>query len=194
MVGILRRREMAKKSDADPNLVFSISNRVVTAGEGIRTNMSMLTATRAMTVLLDMTIDSNPTSGAGSAYRFVMNYDSGIQKWGLWVGKDYASSTNLMLYWMGQSNGWGGTPVSAGRIRLAITHDAGSDTVNAYFKKENGTKMTRTATKTFTADGNNWMRFGSTSAVANGLPPGTIHSAKVYDKILPSAEIDAFFA
>ena len=195
MVSLMqRRREMMKKTAGEPHLVYSLFNRTVTTGEQIKTGVKPFEADTNITILFDMNVTANPTSGAASKFRFLTCYNSGISLDAFRFVKNSTGASYYSIYWMGQNFGTNDLEVSTGRARIVVTHEAGSNTVKTYFKKDNGSIRTKNTAKTFTAATGNVLYLGGTANGQASLPAGVINSVKVYDIILTSDEINAFFA
>lgn len=184
----------------DPHLLFSIENRTVTAGQRIETGVYPLKADFNLTILFDMTLSANPTqSGAvASVWKLIRVYNDGISGEGIKIGKRSASNQNAQIWWMTTaSTGAGVSNIridGAYRNRIAVTHEAGSDTLKVSWRKGTETRRDYTVTNTFVASSTNQLYFGQGTNGTSSLPPGTIKSAKVYDRILTAEEINAFFA
>lgn len=191
-----RRRGMMGKTKEPNHLVYSLYNQTVEAGSNrISTGVKPLASDFNLTILLDITISSNPTSGVSRLWKLIHTWNDALNGRGLVIGKYQASNTTLSVWWNNPTNtGITGSSVSTGRHRIAVTHEAGSDDLKLYYKKDNGTLKTQTVTQTFTASPNSVTYLGAGNNDDNSLPPGTINKAEIYDVILDSVAINTFFA
>ena len=196
MVSLMqRRREMMKIASApvDNHLKFSVTNQTVSIGDRIATGVYPLASDYNLTILFDLDMTSNPTSGNSRLWKFIRVWDDTSNTEGIKIGKRQASNTQITVWWMSSSyEGINGSSTTAGRYRVAVTHEAGSNTLNVSYKKGNGNRINKSYTGTFYASPTNELFFGQAENNDNSLPPGTL-TAKVYDIVLSSAEIDAFF-
>ena len=174
------------------HLVASLYNHAMEVADSIWTGVTPLKSDFNLTILLDYDVVTNQTSGAGRYWKPIYCYHSILGNiGGMTVGKSGANSTLMSVWWMGSSAvAAGGTTVNAGRHRLALVHTAGSGELMMYYRKNTGTKYTFTYNETFTASPSNILYLGG----SNGLPGGTINKMEIYDTILDSATINAFFA
>ena len=189
MVGLLKIRR-ALMGTGDPHLKFKIANRQVSAGDSVSTGFAAFASGVSTTILLDFTLSSRPSSGNGSNFKLI--YSGTPFQYG--TRNTSSSTTNLYYYWLSTSSytDTGTTVAANSRYLICITHEAGSGTVYVKTKKDTGSVLEKSKSGTFAA-ASTVLSFGNPNT-ANGLPNGTINSAKVYDRVLSASEIDAFFA
>lgn len=192
---ILRRRRaaMSQKKQHNP-LIYSLYNEAVAAGTRINTQICPWKSGESMTILLDFNMTTNPTSGYGRVWRLIQLWHAGINNNLISIGKKNASASIQTCYYMGVENGMSGSSTSVGRHRYCITHEADSDTLNIQYRKDTGTKRSYSFTQTFSEAPGNYLYFGGATNGDNSLPPGTITKAEVYDVVLDSTAINAFFS
>lgn len=174
------------------HLVYSLYNHTVETGNQIATEYKPLQADAAVTILFDMTTTANPTSGAGRLWKLIYCYNNSISGRGLFIGKKSATNQAMTNWWVGVEAGMTSSLTSVGRQRIVITHEPSSDDLIVKYKKDNGTLRSYTFTQTFVA-ADNILYFGGTANNDHSLPAGTINKAEVYDVVLDSAAINAFF-
>ena len=195
---LMRRRGMIGGGEAN-HLVYSLENYVTTAGEIVRTDPPYyaLAEDAAVTILLDYTLTANPATGGGRVYKMISCYNNVLARRGISVGKYSATDTTLSMWWNSANSSYTRLTGASntGRMRIAVTHDAGSQTLYVSVKDGNGNRINNSRTTSpFTAAPTAALQFGQSSG-DTGLPPNcTIHSAKVYDIVLSAEEINAFFA
>lgn len=190
---LMRRRKMVLAGEVN-HLLYSLEN-YTTNGSRIATGVYPLTPDFSLTILFDFNMTTNPTSGMSRIWKLIYLYNNAIPANGIVIGKRSATNTQMSAYWMsGTQNGMAGSVTSAGRHRIAITHEAGSDTLNISYKSGSGTRINYTLTKPFVASPENQLKFGGGADKSEqSVPPGTL-TAKVYDIVLTAEEINAFFA
>lgn len=184
-----RRRALmgAQGESGDTHLLYSLYNYVFNM-EYISTGVEALSSDISVTILLDINITSNPTSGNGSTTKLI-RCGTGFNL-GKKSGYDTYYQIQTMTTWSGSNVGIT-TTSSEGRKRFAITHEAGSN--DFYIKAKMGTDQPTQTIKTATfVPRTNILFFGA--ATADLLTTGTINKAEVYDRILSQEELDAFFA
>ena len=186
-----RRRALMGASGKDTSLVYNIENVSCEAGTSIDTGVKFLSSDFNGTVLLDINVTSNKSSGNGSEYRPVSMYNS--TRFEISIGKASPGSGYLSTRWQGSS--WAqfsNTTAAAGRKRIAITHEANSKSVTFKYK-DTGSVQTKTETSGTFTPVNRSLHIGA-AAGAQGLPASVINKAKIYSRILTTDEINAFFA
>ena len=184
-------------------VLYNLENQTVGASEPddyYETGLNVLQSDFACTIFLDVTTTSNPTTGAtaNSVTKMLFEYDGAVGGRGLAVGKQDSTDNVLRLWWMSTAaNDYytltGLTP-DPGRFRFVVTHDANSNLVTLKYKKDSGNVVTTDATRTFvpaTAETNRFS-FGTTGN--HGLPPGTVHLARVCEGVASADRINGFFA
>ena len=187
-----RRRTLLKMASAEPpppsDLLYSLYNQAVSAGDYFSTGVQAFAADVSVTILLDFTLTSRPTSGNAANYRLI--YNGTPFQW----GTRNTTATDLYYYWFNTAGyiNAGVTTTDGARYRICVTHSANSGTVYVKTKKNTGTLQSKSKSATFSASATT-LSFGNPNST-NGLPNGTINSAKVYNRVLTSDEINAFFA
>lgn len=174
-----------------PIPIYTLGETAVTAGQRIATGIAPFVADMACTILFDMNISTNPSSGNGRYCRFI-----DIPTDNIMLGKKQGSSPKLSFWWMGQETqitNYTQLAGTTGRFRFCVTHEANSDDVKVTVKNASGTKDSHTISATFVATSTT-MSLGYTNNVGGGLLPGTINSVRIYDSVLSDDAITAFFA
>lgn len=178
-----------------------IKNFNTTAGDRIAFSQVIpLVSTRSLTILLDFNVTTNPTGSSAIAgqYHLIYAHNSNLTtsiKAGIAVGKAGNSASVLSVWWnTGTASDFTGTSPAAGRQRIAIMHEAGSNTLTVKYKKDNGSILTKTETRTFVATDDNILYLGNGENGTKSLPTGKINSCEVYDAVLDADAINAFFA
>lgn len=189
-----RRRALMMAGEDSNDILYQLKNRTVVAGETINTSINVFSSGLSVTILFDVNLITNTTSGYGRTWKFLSEYSAEASTWGLRVGKNNAAATQQTLYWYKTQLGLGDTRTSAGRHRYIITHEADSNDVTLLYKKDNEQLLTFTQTSTFVPASANWFYIGSGANTDNALPPCVINDLTVYNRILSQAEINAFFA
>lgn len=182
---------MMKREEVN-HLLYSLDNYAVEAGTWINTNIIPFSEDFNLTILFDFTY-TLPSSGVGSTPYLMYVWNSQISGYTFAIRLQYTNSSVFSYVWQ-KVLGALANANKGGRSRIAVTHAAGSNTINISFKKDTGTRRNYSYTQTFTPASNSKLYFGRTANGNDSLPEGTITSAKVYDKILSAAEINAFFA
>ena len=186
-------------ADRGPKLLYELKNETVTAGAVIATGIKPFVAGRACTILVDFTNTTNPTtSGAvASVWKLLVAYSTARSLYMLLFGK----SKNSGSYQKGgfqeslsSAEAFSSSNPSAGRHRVAFTHEADSASATFKYRKGTGTIVSYTRTKdSFIADSTNLFIGGGVDNEAS-LPDGTIRLAQVWDCVLSDAEINAFLS
>lgn len=197
----MRRALMAASGGGSP-LIYSLYNRTVSDGEVIDTGIAPFKTGTATTILMDITIASNPTSSS-SAYKYVLMrvYNSEQEKPVLCVRKpsQWSSSIRAIFGYATDNDAIGKIATSsAGRKRIVITHVADSKDITAIGKNSNDAETIKTVNCVGIGGGGigvspDTMTLGY-SDTASGLPPATITKFEIYNTVLSQAEIDAFLA
>ena len=196
MNGILRRRRAAMAAKKENHLVYGLYSQAIESGDYVDTGMSIWKSGQAVTVLLDFQQDVNPsgTNVYGRNYRLLYFKNTPANKTCLSIGKKNQGDNRLSCFYMAVEHDMTNTSTATGRQRICVTHEANSKTVNIKYKKANGTLYEFSYSETFTAAPDDTFKLGASADSAYSLPPGTITKAEIYDTILDSAAIDAFFA
>ena len=185
---------MFKKAEEVNHLKFRLENRSVTRGERIATGYYPLAEDAALTVLFDMTITDYQGSGYGRTYKLISAYNNVLNVSGIRVGK-YRAADSTTSVWFNSSSTYYVIPQSWAnnyRHKIAVTHEAGSDTLYVEYRREGKTAHSLTVTNTFTADTAGQLFFGGGENNDNSLPTGVINLAEVYDVVLPAEDITSF--
>ena len=191
---LMRRRRalMGAKEKITP--IYSLYNHAVTAGNRITTGKAIFAEDVSTTVLFDFDMTSNPTTGYGRVWILMIVWHSGINANALSIQKTAAAAVTLSGYYMSSNaTSLTSSKTSAGRHRISVTHEANSNTIYVKYKYGTGTTYSYTITGTYSATTGK-LNFGRVENGDNSLPSGTINKAEVYDVVLDSATIDAFFA
>lgn len=191
----MSRRRALMSTGAPPIIpIYSLYNHTVVAGDRITTGKAIFQSGKTATVLFDFDMTSNPTTGYGRVWILMIVWHSGLNANALAIQKATASTGQMSCYYMGTTaNAMTNSSTSAGRYRIAVLHEADSNTITVYYKKDNGTLYTYTFTNTYSAT-TSGLNFGRVANGDNSLPPGTINKAEIYDVTLDSETIIAFFA
>lgn len=163
----------------------------------IRTETSPFAADKDLTILLDITTTSNPTSGSGSQIKFIQAFNLTFSNSYplLALGKQATGSTGLSCTWCSDPASYQtltGSTAAAGRKRFAVLHRANSTTLTIMHKMGTGATYTQTLTaESFTAGGD-YLDFGGSGNWS--LSTGIINKAAIYNSILPESILNNFFA
>lgn len=192
---LIRRREMILTAGEPVGpLLYSLENRTVVDGEVIDTGVAPLRAGENMTILFDMTVTKNPTSKEESCYYFLLFVNSrtyfSVRKPGQWNNQIRTVAFNTS----DDDNNCQIMTTAAGRKRIVITHEANTNQVTAIGKQNAGTATVKTVIgRDAFSPTTETLKIGA-PGTRQGLPPGTINLAQVYNTILSQEEIDAFLA
>lgn len=189
-----RRHALMRQKEMVNHLLYSLDNYSVTAGERINTDVYPFADDISCTILLDYTFTNVTTNNAPGLFINVMNvWNTTLGATSFTIARDSNRYSPYNCKWQGVSTAMNSAP-AGGRNRFAVTHEAGSDVVKVSFKSNTSTRRNYSYTQTFTPAPTNPLFFGGTANGTGSLAEGTITSAKVYDKVLSAAEINAFFA
>lgn len=189
-----RRRALMAAQSAAPSadVLWSLTNHAVSAGDSIDTGIAPFVAGLSTTILLDYDqTDYTTTSNApGSRVMYLFTSVSGTSKFA--VGKNGRTTSKMFYFWMsGAATEIPNVNCQIGRKRIAVTHIADSGDITIYIKTGDTVEAV-TVTGTFAASNLPLLIGGNTTNY--GLLAGTITEAKIYNRILSAAEISAFFA
>lgn len=164
--------------------------------EMINTQLFLLQEDRSFSIVMDVNVTTNPTSGTGSKVRFLtLVGGEGGGGNAIAFGKANATSAAYASTWMGVYSNTSIASSAVGRLKFVFRHqkDTNSATVNA--KKGTGSPGSHTINFAFTASPYS-LKFGvvSTSDDTMALPTGTIYSARVYDYYMTDSEVNSFLA
>lgn len=195
-----RRRElMAALTGGNSDLLYERRNLAVETGAQIDTGVKPFTVGQSITILIDFTNTENPTGegAVASKWKLIRIYSVALSLYTLVLGKtDRASSA--LKFWFYEALSAGMTMdnnllSNLTRKRVAITHEAGSNTAYIKYKMgESGTLRSYSRTKTFTAD-DTVLTFGGPAEGDHALPAGTFDLIQVWGKVLTDDEINSFF-
>ena len=200
MVSLMQRRRemMGKKEEPAIVPVYSLENHRTTAGELIDTGVYVLNENVSMTILFDYTYDAVPAAGqVGCIFRPFTVYNSNTSAAALWVGIYSRYDANYQCHWQGTRQALTGnntTITKGGRQRIVVTHEANSNTVYVYARKDTGTRVNASYTQTYTPTADDQLTFAAGENNNYSFPAGMLTTAKVYDVVLPASQIDAFLA
>ena len=178
---------MGQKSGDAP--VFSVYNRSVTAGTLIVSNIVPFVSGYTMSCFLDFDVITNPTTGYGRLYKLIACYPYKR----FTVGKDSGNYLYLSFDWQQVRHNEQSTKSTPGRKRIAVFHEADSNLITFKYKDDNGDLITFQYTTTF-VETTEYLKLGGSENTDHSLPPGTVNSFEVYDKIMDSDFVDNFFA
>lgn len=189
-----RRRALMMAQSAAPSadVLWSLSNHPVSAGDSIDTEIAPFVAGLSTTILLDYDQqDYTTTSNApGSRVMYLFTTATGSSK--LAVGKNGRTTSKMYHLWMsGSATEIPNVDCQIGRKRIAVTHSADSGDITIY-AKTGDTLETVTVSGTFAASNLPLLIGGD--ATNYTLLAGTITEARIYNRILSAEEINAFFA
>lgn len=183
---------MGSKSAPSADVLWSLTNHTVAAGDYIDTGIAPFVAGLSTTILLDYDQqDYTSTQGNyGSIIKYLFVSTSGTSMFA--IGKYGRVGKGIYYWWMGVAATMIANVSSViGRKRIAVLHEANSDDITIYIKTGDAVK-TITVSDTFVAS-NRPLKIGG-DATTGSLLDGTITNAKIYNRILSAAEISAFFA
>ena len=175
-------------SAVSQGVLFSATNIVLDGTSTYDTGIKLLETEQDFTILMDVNITSVPSG----AYRFFYNLQTASPYYGIQFGRGM-NNTQLSARWGSGYSTWDSTlPSSAPyRIRLGYTHSTTQQTkATAYQRIDSasttssrtitGSYLTSTGTLKLNGPSNTWWA-------------GTVSRVIVYDHVLTSAEIDAWF-
>ena len=192
---MMDRRRALMGARRDTSLLYHLENHATSAGDSINTGIfNTMAAGINLTVLFDMDMTMTQ-SGDGSACWIIRVYNSNLDANALAIRKATSTAIKWWVLWQSSTSDYdmAGTSTTSGRYRFCVTHEANSNTVTIMIKKDSGAILTFTITRQFYS-APNVMVFGHATQPQRGLPAGTINLAEIYNRILSSAEINAFFA
>lgn len=196
MNSILRRRRalMMAGQGGGETPVYELTNRAVSTGDSIDTEVAFMSSGFAGTVLLDITLNGNPTGASATArtYKLIYVGNTASSSFALFFGKTSRNAAYHTIGFYGGNESHGVWTNGAGRYKIAITHGANENTVTAKQKKDSGAVESFDYSRTYSPV-TDTLHFGGPDT-AQALYAGTIHSAKIYNRVLSQSEIDAFFA
>lgn len=171
------------------HLLYSLEDRAFDT-ERINTNVLLIDEDKDWSIAMDATLTTSPTSGNGSAYRFIGIANADASGYAISFGKSNSGSTGYILSYMGNYDHGAIGSVGTGRYRFVLTHAKNSGKADMAFRKDTGSAITYSQSGTFAA-AEKYLYLGA-NTTTYALPKGTINKAYVYDNVLSSAEIDAF--
>jgi hypothetical protein len=194
MNSILRRRRALMGAQKSRPL-YELKNQTVTRGQQYSSLVAPFAKDKACTILFDFTNTENPTSTPADRWKPIMCYDAGASLYALMIGKASSTSSNFIAWFFIPSSGdavavYPSSP-TAGRHRIAITHNANSNSATLKYKEDNGSVVTVNLSSTY-QDSNAILNFGGAANGGHSLPAGTINLAQVWDRILTADEINTF--
>lgn len=170
--------------------VYSLENAIFNNERFVTDVYPFINGDANLTILMDITFDTMPTSGNGSKVMLIrMTNDAGTTNT-LALGKEEATNNAYRLWWMG-TVGLTIGKATVGRFRVALVHEIGSNSLRCKVHNADGTTNDQTATKAFVAS---IKRFGIGGAASGelALPTGTVNAVYIYDTALSDSAIDSF--
>lgn len=171
------------------HVLYSLEDRAFDT-ERINTNVLLIDEDKDWSIAMDATLTTSPTSGDGSAYRFIGIANAAASGYAISFGKSNSGSTGYILSYMGNYDHGAISSVGTGRYRFVLTHAKNSGKADMAFRKDTGSAITYSQSGTFAA-AEKYLYLGA-NTTTYALPKGTINKAYVYDIVLSSAEINAF--
>lgn len=195
MTELAKRRRAIMAGEQMADVLYELTNQAVSVGQSIDTGIHFLSASNAGTILLDITINSNPTSSsaAGRLYRLIHMLSDNLTDFSLMLGKMTRLTNFQSTGWMNVSTGHSDYPVDAGRYKIVILHDKQSSNITVMMQYSGGQIASHTETRQYVPSNQN-LHLGDPLDTARGLPSSTIHMAKIYSRVIDQVEIDDFFA
>lgn len=169
--------------------LWEIENQTVPSGSSaIDSNIPLLETDTDFTVLYDITIEGDvPTSTS-----LLRIFDSTSTRYSLRIGRQTSNDTRFTFTYMGINQPIGNDgDIGTGRHRFVITHQNGSETAKALYRKEAGQLYEATISQSFTASSKNFV-LGQTNNDAFKLPQCVLHKVAIYDTVLPESQINNF--
>lgn len=165
--------------------LYSLENQSVSNERIIPGVAPFTTADADLTVGIDISYTSLPSSGTGCKPILInLATDSSTLAVGFAV-----EASNNKAHWMGQSINAGSR--SSERTRVILTHAKDSGSMSVYLRQGTGSKQTYTVSGTF-ATTSKQFSFGQGTSGNYVLPAGTINKAAIYDYVLSDYAIDQF--
>ena len=183
---------MGKKEEAS-DLVYELKNHVITSSGYVETNVPFLASGFSGTILFDIDIQANPSSGDGRIMQLIrVSQDEGAAILFVII-KSPVTATKFTA-----KNGVAGTSfelvdIGVARYKFAVTHEAYGRNIVVWASKDGETPITVTVTSDVDFSSNKNVMFGYSSAPAK-LPRSIINDARIYNRVLSNTEINTFFA
>lgn len=173
--------------------IYCLENRSVSVGDRIITDLYPFQPDFSTTILLDITTTANPTSNGSSIWKLINVHNTEKGRPILRIGKTSKWITDQRMFWCS----WTvftltGSKSAPGRHKYAVTHNANTKDLYVGYRYNNEARLEFQLIETFTPSSEDSLSFGYTGEET--LPPGTIHSARVYDKVLSQNELNEFFS
>ena len=164
-----------------------------TVEERINTGVKLFPDDTPCTLLIDLNLTENPTSGAGSIWCIGQEWNQTKNKAIFKIGKINAVGQFLTFWWQdaaaNTSNGMRSDVLN--RKRIAMTHEENSNIITLRTKDGTKSVVTKTISSSYTPSTNNTFFLGSTGNYA--LPKGKFNLVEIYHTILSNDLINAFF-
>lgn len=183
---------MANGEAVDPTLVYELKNRTFNNDGSIDTGIAYLTTDKSFTIMCDADFAGQRTSEKWALFK-MMN-----STWpynGVAFTREDSSFDYSTFFWMTSRTDSHSIPLAAsyvGKVKLVLTHSAGSDAMTYYVKVGKKAVVTSGLSATFRSINANLAVGGSVSN--NQSFNGTVNKFAVYDTVKSSAEINAFLA
>lgn len=169
-------------------LLYSLENYVFN-NETIDTGVALMDEDRDWSICIDVTLNSDPTSGIASAWRIFNVAPTDGSGFILLFGKGRADATATVARFMSTFKDFLTSVVA--RKHMVFTHAKNSGTMMCHGYQGTAERTTVTVSDvTFSASNRNLTLGGRTDATL--LPTGTFHNVKVYNYVMSASEITAF--
>lgn len=159
-------------------------------GGFVNTFVPLCNEDRDWTIAMDVTLDTNPTSGDASKYKLLRLLENGGTSYAIAFFKNTGNASNYSMMYMGTIETISGATVGTGRIRIVITHTKDSGLASIAFRKDSGEPVTDSISATFAAATANVV-LGQSSG-DNQLPKGTFNFAAIYYSVFSQTSINDF--
>lgn len=168
-------------------VLYSLTNYAFDGGS-IDTGVKLFESDADWSIAVDLTLDTNPSSGDGSTFRVIRAINEDGDKYAVALYKSTAASTGYRFSYMGENVGSEIGNIGIGRLRFAITHERGSDVCKIKLRSASYNPVEAQLTHEFVASSKNAV-FGQTTG-ASQLPKGTITKAQILAYAMSEAEVN----
>ncbi len=177
--------------------LFELTNTTVTRGQSFSSGVSPFKSNEPCTILIDFTNTENPTTTPADRWKLLRCYDEALNKYPVMAGKATATTAYFTAWFYKAANDPAEMVIGANpephRHRLLFVHDANSNSATIMYKADNETISTIILSSTY-SNSDAILTFGGPANGGHSLPAGTINLAQVWDRVLSTEEINAFFA
>lgn len=158
-------------------------------GDVFDTGVILCDEDKDWTIAYDVTLDTNPTSGDGSAFRLLRVIDAQQTSYAVAIYKNATNPSAFSIKYMNYETQQIGS-LTLGRHRFVLTHAKDSGQLNVAARDGNGAKLNTTISSEFVPTTRNLV-LGQTTGV-NKLPKGTLNHVIIEDYVWSNNKINEF--